>query len=101
MDPNTIALIAVGGVGLAAIAVLTLVTLNASKRAAASDEALASAREDLRAAERELERARAEAGQLDNVRQELTTERQMRGEAERQIERLSAQMREREQSVDA
>lgn len=101
MDPNTIALIAVGGVGLAAIAVLTLVTLSASKRAAASDEALTSAREDLRSAELELERARAEAGQLDSVRQELTTERQMRGEAERQIERLSAQMREREQSVEA
>jgi DNA recombination protein RmuC len=101
MDPNTIALIAVGGVGLAAIAVLALITLNAVKRAAAGDDALDAVREDLRAAELELVQSRAEATQLDAVRQELATERTMRSEADKQIERLTAQMREREQAVTA
>jgi len=99
MDPNTLALIAVGGVGLAAIAMLALITLNAWKRASASDEALNGLRGDLRAAELDLAQSRAEAAQLDAVRQELATERTMRSEAEKQIERLSAQMREREQAV--
>ncbi len=101
MDPNTIALIAVGSVGLVAIGVLAFMTMNAWKRAAAGDAALTQAREDLREAELELERARASASQLDEVRDELRTERTLRSEADKQIERLSAQMREREQAVDA
>lgn len=101
MDSNTLALIAVGGVGLAAIAVLALITLNAWKRAATGDETLHGLREDLRAAELELAQSRAEAAQLEGVRQELATERTMRSEAEKQIERLTAQMREREQAVAA
>ncbi len=101
MDPNTIALMAVGGVGLAAIAVLTVITLNAWKRAAATDQALESAREDMRSTELELAQHRAEVAQLDGLRQELVTERTLRSEADKQIERLSAQMHEREQAVEA
>lgn len=101
MDPFHIAFIAAGGACALLVAVLGALTLNAWKRAAASAEAAEQIREDLRSAELALAGARAEAGQTANLRQELTTERQMRSEAEKQIERLSAQMREREHAVAA
>lgn len=101
MDPLHIALIAAGGACAILVAMLAMITLNAWRRAAVINEAAEQTREDLRSAELALAEARAEAAQTAGLRQELTTERQMRGEAEKQIERLSAQMREREQAVDA
>ncbi len=100
MDPIHIAMIAFGGASLVAIGVLALITWHASKRLNLSEAAADQLREDRRAAELALAQARAEAAQLESLRQELATERTMRGEADKRIERLSAQMREREQAVE-
>ena len=83
-----------------AIGVLALITMSAVKRANASEEVAEQLRDDRRDAELALAQARAEADQLDMVRQELTTERALRSEADKQIDILVRVEEAYRQSVD-
>lgn len=100
MDLQTLALIAGGGAVIALTVVFAVVLQQAFK----TNDALRSALDEARQTLSESDRARAEAEtralRVDELKAELSSERSMRDEAERKIAGLTAQMREREVSVD-
>lgn len=101
MDLSTLGLVAGGGAVMALALVFGLLIARAYKANDTLREDLSQAGARLGEAQDARIRAEAEASRVSELKAELSAERALRDEAERQIAGLAAQMREREASVEA
>jgi DNA recombination protein RmuC len=101
MSDMTLGLIAMGATSLICLGLLIWMLLRAQAEAVQLQSALASKSDALQAAEIESGKAQERLNDLDQVRDDLSMERERREKAETEIARLNAQAQEREAAVTA
>ena len=101
MDIQTLALIAGGGAVIALALVFAVMMQRAFKANDTLRLELDQARQALSVSERACAEAETRAQRVDELKAELTSEKTLRAEADRQIAALNAQMRERSEAVEA
>jgi len=99
MDALTLALTGLGAGAVLITLLLALMTKKALSETASLRATLAERESLLEASRVEAAEARAKAARVDELKAELTAERAMRDEAEKQLASLDARMRERERAV--
>jgi len=101
MDLQTLALIAGGGAVIALALVFGVLLQRAFKANDALNAELGEARQALADSERARAEAETRAQRIDELKAELSSEKTLRAEADRQIAALNARMRERGEAVEA